>query len=79
MKAKTSLSLSVDLLSELDRLAGQNTSRSSYVEQILRDFVNQQADSRRRARQIKAINRAAVRMNDEMADALSFQSLADEA
>jgi metal-responsive CopG/Arc/MetJ family transcriptional regulator len=41
MKAKTSLTLSEDLLKDLDRMAGPNVSRSSFIERILRDFVEQ--------------------------------------
>lgn len=44
MKAKTSLTLSDDLLKELDRMAGPKVSRSSFVERILREFVERRLD-----------------------------------
>ena len=73
MKTKTSLTLSEDLVATLDRLAGPKLSRSSFVEQILRDFVEGRAQARREAREVAAINRHAAELNAEMKDALSFQ------
>jgi metal-responsive CopG/Arc/MetJ family transcriptional regulator len=74
MKAKTSLTLSQDLLATLDRLAGPKVSRSSFIEKILRDFVEGRTQARRDAREVAAINRHAAKLNAEMQDALSFQS-----
>lgn len=74
MKVKTSLTLSEDLVATLDRLAGSSVSRSSFIEQILRDFVEGRAQERRVAREAAAIDRHAARLNAEMADALSFQA-----
>jgi metal-responsive CopG/Arc/MetJ family transcriptional regulator len=74
MKLKTSLTLSEDLVATLDRLAGPSVSRSSFIERILRDFVEGRAQERRVVREAAAIDRHAVRMNAEMADALSFQA-----
>jgi metal-responsive CopG/Arc/MetJ family transcriptional regulator len=74
MKQKTSLTLSEDLLVKLDRLAGPNTSRSSFIERILRDFVEGRAQAQRAAREAAAINRHAEKLNAEMKDALSFQA-----
>jgi metal-responsive CopG/Arc/MetJ family transcriptional regulator len=74
MKVKTSLTLSEDLVAALDRMAGPNTSRSSFIETILRDFVEGRAQARRDAREIAAINRHAEKLNAEMKDVLSFQA-----
>ena len=74
MKAKTSLTLSGDLLKELDRMAGPKVSRSSFIERILRDFVDQRARQKRLAEEVAAINAHAARLNSEMSDALSFQA-----
>jgi len=79
MKAKTSLTLSEDLVKTLDRLAGPEVSRSAFIEKILRDFVERGARARREARDVAAINRHVAQLNAEMSDALSFQAgLADE-
>jgi len=74
MKTKTSLTLSGDLIARIDKLAGSKISRSSYIEQILRDFVDGRAQARKDAREIAAINRHAAQLNAEMNDALSFQA-----
>jgi metal-responsive CopG/Arc/MetJ family transcriptional regulator len=78
MKLKTSLTLSEDLVAKLDRLAGPDVSRSSFIERILRDFVEGRAQARRNARDAAAINRHAAKLNAEMKDALSFQSGVDD-
>jgi metal-responsive CopG/Arc/MetJ family transcriptional regulator len=74
MKAKTSLTLSEDLIVSLDRIAGPKVSRSAFIECILRDFVDQRAQERRNAREAAAINRHASQLNAEMSDALTFQA-----
>jgi metal-responsive CopG/Arc/MetJ family transcriptional regulator len=77
MKIKTSLTISQDLLEALDRLAGPGISRSAFVEEILRDYVEGRAQARREAREIAAINRHAAQLNAEMQDVLSFQADVD--
>lgn len=74
MKAKTSLTLSDDLLRDLDRMAGSKVSRSSFIEKILRDFVEQRTRQKRLAQEVAAINQHAEKLNSEMNDALSFQA-----
>lgn len=79
MKAKTSLTLSEDLVASIDKLAGPKISRSAFIEQILRDFVDRRIQARKDARAVAAINRHAAQLNVEMSDALAFQaSSADE-
>jgi metal-responsive CopG/Arc/MetJ family transcriptional regulator len=78
MKAKTSLTISEDLIKSIDKLAGSKMSRSAFVENILRDFIEGHAQARRDAREIAAINRHAAELNAEMVDALSFQTSAAE-
>ena len=74
MKAKTSLTLSEDVVKSLDKLAGAELSRSAFIEKILRDFLNRRAQARRDARDVAAINRHAAQLNAEMSDTLSFQA-----
>jgi metal-responsive CopG/Arc/MetJ family transcriptional regulator len=73
MKSKTSLTLSEDLVASIDKLAGPKASRSAYIEQILREFVDRRVQARKGAREVAAINRHAAELNSEMSDALSFQ------
>ena len=77
VKAKTSLTLSDDLLKELDRMAGPKVSRSLFIERILRDFVEQRTRQERLAQEVAAINQHAEKLNSEMSDALSFQARMD--
>ena len=77
MKAKTSLTLSDDLLKDLDRMAGPRVSRSAFIESILREFVEQRARQKRLAQDVAAINQHAEKLNSEMSDALSFQARLD--
>jgi metal-responsive CopG/Arc/MetJ family transcriptional regulator len=79
MKAKTSLTLSEDLVAGIDKLAGPKVSRSAFIEQILREFVGRRAQARKEAREVAAINRHAAQLNSEMSDALSFQISAADA
>jgi metal-responsive CopG/Arc/MetJ family transcriptional regulator len=74
MKAKTSLTLSEDLVRSLDKMAGPKVSRSAFIEHILREFVDRRSKARRDAREVAAINRHAAELNAEMSDALSFQA-----
>ena len=79
MKVKTSLTLSEDLVASIDKLAGTKVSRSAYIEQILREFVDRRAQARKDARETASINRHSAQLNAEMTDALSYQAnLADE-
>jgi metal-responsive CopG/Arc/MetJ family transcriptional regulator len=77
MKLKTSLTLSEDLVRELDRMAGPKVPRSSFIERILRDFVEHRVRQKRLAQEVAAINQHAEKLNSEMSDALQFQARVD--
>ena len=77
MKTKTSLALSDDLLKDLDRLAGPRVSRSSFIERIMCDFVEQRARQKCLAQEVAAINQHAEKLNSEMNHVLSFQARMD--
>lgn len=74
MKAKTSITLSEEILAAIDRLAGSRVSRSAYIERILRSFVRQRRRARVEARELAALNRQAERLNAEAADVLEYQA-----
>lgn len=74
MKVKTTLTLPDELLADLDQLAGPGISRSTFVERILRDFLDQREGARRLALDVAAINEHAARLNAEMVDVVSFQA-----
>ncbi len=77
MKEKTSITLSSDVLAKIDHLAGPKVSRSSFIEQVLRNYIRDRARRKAHARDLERINAAADRLNAEAADVLQYQS-ADE-
>ena len=74
MKQKTSVSLSDEVLRELDRHAGNAESRSAYIERVLREHFRRRARVRINARDRRRIDTAAKRLNAEAADVLQDQA-----
>jgi hypothetical protein len=74
MKRKTSITLSDDVLAELERTAGSAESRSAYIERVLRSHFRREARAALEVRDIDRINAAADRLNAEMADVLELQA-----
>lgn len=72
MKVKTSITLSKDVLTTLERLA-PNENRSSVIERALREFISQHANRARNARDLEILNRNAGRLNREAEDVLTYQ------
>ena len=74
MKTKTSMTLSPDVLRQVDDLAGSRYSRSAVVEQVLRHFFRERSRRKRHARDLQRINAAAENLNQEVADVLEYQT-----
>jgi metal-responsive CopG/Arc/MetJ family transcriptional regulator len=74
MKEKTSITLSKDLLTNVDRLVGSKGSRSAFIERVLRRYVRDRSRSAAHARDLTRINRAAQCLNAEAADVLTYQA-----
>jgi len=74
MKEKTSITLSGDILTAIDRLAGSKQSRSAFIERVLREFLRERARAALQARDLERINTAAQRLNAEAADVMEYQS-----
>jgi metal-responsive CopG/Arc/MetJ family transcriptional regulator len=74
MKAKTSISLSLPLLVEIDRLIGEHASRSAYIEKVLRDHLRDEARHAIQMRDKELIDAAADRLNEEAKDVLHYQA-----
>ena len=72
MKTKTSLTLSEDLIASIDKLVGPKMSRSAYIEQIFREYLDPRTQPRRNAREVAAIKRHAAQLNAEMSDTLTL-------
>ena len=73
MKAKTSVTLSFDVLARIDRVVGREGSRSAFIENVLREHFHHQARRRMQARDRERINAAADQLNREALDVLQYQ------
>jgi len=78
MKEKTSITLSRDLLKQIDEIAGEQRSRSALIERILRQYLRQRQRAAIQARDLELLNSAADRLNGEAADVLDYQALAEQ-
>ena len=77
MKEKTSITLSTDVLANVDRLAGSKSSRSAFIEGVLRLYFRKRARQKIHARDLERLNAAAAHLNAEVEDVLDYQSLED--
>jgi metal-responsive CopG/Arc/MetJ family transcriptional regulator len=73
MKAKTSITLSLPLLVQIDKLIGERASRSAYIEKVLSDHLRETERQAIQQRDLELINAAADRLNAEMEDVLEDQ------
>jgi len=73
MKEKTSITLSRDVLAGIDRLAKSKHSRSAFIEQVLRRYLQERGRAAVEARDLEQINAAADRLNSEAEDAIGYQ------
>jgi metal-responsive CopG/Arc/MetJ family transcriptional regulator len=74
MKEKTSITLSRDVITQVDKLAGSKESRSAFIERVLRRYMRQRKRAALHARDLVRINRAADRLNREAAEVLEYQA-----
>lgn len=73
MKTKTSITLSEDLIAEIDQLAGPARNRSAVIERAIRSLIAFEARRLREARDREILDKQAARLNREAADVLSYQ------
>jgi len=74
MKQKTSITLSSDVLREVDRGAGSKASRSAFIENVLREYFKARMREALNARDVELINAHADYLNREMEDVLRYQA-----
>lgn len=74
MKTKTSITLSEDLVLQIDRLAGQKYSRSEFIENVLRRYLRDRSRAALHARDLERLNASASRLNAEAADISEYQA-----
>ena len=74
MKQKTSITLSKDVVADIDRVAGSKQSRSAFIEMVLTEYLRKETRAQIEARELKLINRAADELNVEAEDVLRYQA-----
>jgi metal-responsive CopG/Arc/MetJ family transcriptional regulator len=74
MKEKTSITLSKEVLTGIDRIAGSKQSRSAYIEAVLSQHLRERKKSQRDTRDMELINRHADELNRDALDALEYQA-----
>lgn len=74
MKEKTSITLSKDVITQVDKLAGSKESRSAFIERVLQKYLRARKRAALNARDLERINRAADRLNQEASEVLEYQA-----
>jgi metal-responsive CopG/Arc/MetJ family transcriptional regulator len=77
MREKTSITLSPDVLVEIDRQVGSKRSRSAFIEGVLRHYFKEKAREALNARDVEIINANADALNREAMDVLRYQAAID--
>ena len=72
MKSKTSITLSKDLLEDLDRVIGEAGNRSRIIEAAVREYIKHHVREARDRRDIELINKNADSLNKEAKDGLAY-------
>jgi len=73
MKIKASVTLSEEILKEVDKVSSQYGSRSNFIEKAIRDFLAAEAKRTRDRQDSKILNRRADVLNKEASDVLFYQ------
>jgi len=73
MRTKTSVSLTRELLSEIDRVGGRNVNRSEFLEKAAWDRLAFLKRRRREARDARILDRESRALNAEALDVLAYQ------
>ena len=74
MKAKTSITLSSDILAEIDRNARPRSSRSAFIEGVIREYFKEKVRRAIYERDLQILNANADYFNREMEDVLRYQA-----
>jgi metal-responsive CopG/Arc/MetJ family transcriptional regulator len=73
MKAKTSVTLSRDLLTLIDEYVTENNSRSAFIELAIRTYMEILERKNRDQHDLQIINRLSEKFNKEANDVLRYQ------
>lgn len=73
MKAKTSITLSEDIMKTIDEIGEKGESRSEVIERLLRESLAQRSRRARDLKDLEIINKHADQLNEEAEEVLSYQ------
>ncbi len=73
MKIKTSITLSEEVLREIDQISGESRNRSAFIENAIQDYLKKRAKKISADRDLEILNRNSKRLNREAEDVLSYQ------
>jgi metal-responsive CopG/Arc/MetJ family transcriptional regulator len=73
MKEKTSITLSKEVLTGIDRIVGSKKSRSAFIEAVLTQYLRKRARAQVEARDLELINKSADELSAEVDDILRYQ------
>lgn len=73
MKVKTSITLSEELIRDIDELFGGKKNRSEFIEKAIRDFIGRQTQRERDSKDLAILNKKSDKLNKEADDVLSYQ------
>jgi metal-responsive CopG/Arc/MetJ family transcriptional regulator len=76
-KAKTSITISVPLLVKIDKVIGENASRSAFIEKVLSEHLRKMEWEAIQQRDLELINANADYLNSEAMDVLRYQAPID--
>ena len=74
MKEKTSITLSSDILTQVDRNAGSKASRSAFIEDVLREHFKAKVREAINARDLELINKHSVYLARESRELDEYQA-----
>ncbi len=74
MKVKTSVTLSAEVIQDVDHFTRESGNRSEFIEAALKDFIARQLRNEQNQRDLEIINRRHARLNREAEDVIAFQS-----
>jgi metal-responsive CopG/Arc/MetJ family transcriptional regulator len=77
MKLKTSITLSEDILAELDRETGSRVTRSAFIEGVLREYFSQKVRQAIHTRDLELINANIDYLTREAEDVDQYQAPID--
>jgi len=73
MRVKTSITLSEDILQDLERVTEKGRNRSAIIEGALHDYISKRAKKLRDTADLQILNKNFKRLNREASDVLTYQ------